>query len=155
MGIEYRHFLVVDDAEWRPQSDTAARVEAVLRKWSLVDRPKEVVDLSRGANKQIDGDTTSVPPGPEWSSYIPASRDLRLSESPDRPIMAVRLRSDTRRKRISYWETTTACSGAPRASTSRSCQSPPCGENRSPQPRKNRLTSCTASRFLAAPRHPL
>ncbi|HEX7864364.1 MAG TPA: hypothetical protein VF555_05420 [Variovorax sp.] len=35
MGIEYRHFLVVDDADWRPRADTAARVAKLLADWSI------------------------------------------------------------------------------------------------------------------------
>ncbi len=45
MGVEYRQFMVVDDAHWRPQSDTAARVEAVLRDWSLIGEVENIVDL--------------------------------------------------------------------------------------------------------------
>ena len=35
MGVEYRHYLVVNDPEWRPEPDTASRVEEVLRSWGL------------------------------------------------------------------------------------------------------------------------
>jgi len=48
MGTEYRQFLVVDDAHWRPQSDTAQRVEAVLRHWLLIVDVAEIVDLACG-----------------------------------------------------------------------------------------------------------
>lgn len=48
MGVEYRHFLVVDDAAWRPQSDTAARVAKVLGDWSIGTELAKAVDLSQG-----------------------------------------------------------------------------------------------------------
>lgn len=48
MGVEYRHFLVVDDAGWSPRPDTLARVDAVLRRWALADRIEKVVDLADG-----------------------------------------------------------------------------------------------------------
>ncbi|MBI3713793.1 MAG: hypothetical protein HY253_12655 [Burkholderiales bacterium] len=45
MGVEYRHFIVVNDTEWKSQNDTFARVDAVLKQWSLVERLEKVVDL--------------------------------------------------------------------------------------------------------------
>ena len=54
MGIEYRHFLVVNDETWLPKPNTIARVEAVLRKWSLVENLKQVFDLSNGQAKEVD-----------------------------------------------------------------------------------------------------
>lgn len=48
MGIEYRHFLVVDDAAWRPEPDTAARVAKVLGDWSIGTELAEAIDLSQG-----------------------------------------------------------------------------------------------------------
>lgn len=44
MGIEYRHTLVVKDPDWLPQPDTAARIDAVLRHWSLVTVDPEIYD---------------------------------------------------------------------------------------------------------------
>jgi len=64
MGVEYGHFLVVNDDAWLPLPDTATRVEAVVRSWSLGDRPKRVVNLANGRNEQITGTTASVDPGP-------------------------------------------------------------------------------------------
>lgn len=61
MGIEYRHFLVVDDARWKPQADTVSRVEQVLRAWSLGDRPDKVIDLVRGEQLSTETSTTSAP----------------------------------------------------------------------------------------------
>ncbi len=58
MGIEYRHFIVVNDAYWRPESDTVERVEAVLRDWSLIGDAAKVVDLCSGPNRN-----TSSSPG--------------------------------------------------------------------------------------------
>ncbi|PXX33710.1 hypothetical protein [Undibacterium pigrum] len=46
MGVEYRHFVVVNDKDWLPAVDTLARVDAVLYKWSLIDKPTMVFDLS-------------------------------------------------------------------------------------------------------------
>lgn len=60
MGIEYRHFLVVDDARWRPQGDTASRVEQVLRAWSLGDRPDTVIDLTRGEQLSTEPATVAA-----------------------------------------------------------------------------------------------
>lgn len=48
MGVEFRHYLVVNDALWRPQADTATRVGQVMRDWSLGDRPRDVIDLQSG-----------------------------------------------------------------------------------------------------------
>ncbi len=50
MGVEYRHFLVVNEANWRQQPDTAARVDRVLREWQIVDTLNKVVNLAPGAN---------------------------------------------------------------------------------------------------------
>ena len=46
MGVEYMHFLVVADKDWLPQPDTLARVDAVLKKWSLVGEAVTVYDLA-------------------------------------------------------------------------------------------------------------
>lgn len=58
MGVEYRHFLVVNDKSWLPAADTLARVDAVLHKWSLIDKPATVFDLStmkESSEKTIPG----------------------------------------------------------------------------------------------------
>jgi hypothetical protein len=61
MGVEYVHYLVVADNNWLPQPDTLARVDAVLKKWSLVGEAGTVYDLatmSATANNTIpEGDT--------------------------------------------------------------------------------------------------
>jgi hypothetical protein len=64
MGVEYRHFMVVDDAYWRPQSDTAARVEAVLRDWSLIDQVEHIVDLPASEEKPGETSNSAASPGP-------------------------------------------------------------------------------------------
>jgi hypothetical protein len=64
VGVEYRHFLVVNDASWRPQADTVARVEAELRKWGVVREVKEVVDLSLGAENRLIDISSTASPGP-------------------------------------------------------------------------------------------
>ena len=64
MGIEYRHFLVVNEPDWRPQPDTAARVESVLRDWSVVDRIEKVINLALGANNEVIDTSTADLPGP-------------------------------------------------------------------------------------------
>jgi hypothetical protein len=46
MGVEYCHTLVVQDPSWQPRPDTAARVDQVLRQWSLVSVDPEIYDLS-------------------------------------------------------------------------------------------------------------
>ena len=58
MGVEYRHFLVVNDKDWLPAADTLARVDAVLYKWSLINTPTMVFDLStmkESSEKTIPG----------------------------------------------------------------------------------------------------
>lgn len=64
MGVEYRHFLAVDDAAWLPQPDTMARVEAVLRAWTLVGRVRKVVDLRSGIKVAFEEPVPVVAPGP-------------------------------------------------------------------------------------------
>ncbi|NRR34109.1 hypothetical protein HSX11_28425 [Oxalobacteraceae bacterium] len=64
MGVEYRHFLVVDDAQWRPQSDTAARVEAVLRDWSLIGEVEHIEDLSAPQKRHTGSSNSAASPGP-------------------------------------------------------------------------------------------
>ena len=63
MGVEYRHYLVVNDANWLPQPDTMSRVGAVLSKWSLGEHPLQAIDLSSGQNREIEIDAASVNPG--------------------------------------------------------------------------------------------
>jgi hypothetical protein len=45
MGIEYQHFFAVSDPAWLPQSDTLSRVDAVLRRWSLLELQGKKNDL--------------------------------------------------------------------------------------------------------------
>jgi hypothetical protein len=57
MGVEYQHYLAVEDLLWRPQRDTAIRVDAVLRKWNLVHGLTSAVTLdpdTRGEQINID-----------------------------------------------------------------------------------------------------
>ncbi|NVM74783.1 hypothetical protein FHW83_000543 [Duganella sp. SG902] len=64
MGVEYRHFLIVDDPAWTPHADTAARVDAVLRRWLLVDKVEQCLDLTGGALNPIDAaDLSSIKAG--------------------------------------------------------------------------------------------
>jgi hypothetical protein len=53
MGVEYRHFLVPANPKWLPQVDTLLRVDAVLRKWSLVAREPIVFKLKDGRKRNI------------------------------------------------------------------------------------------------------
>jgi len=55
MGVEYRHFLVVADPGWVPAPDTTARVDAVLRRWLLVDGDARLVDPGRPDAAPITG----------------------------------------------------------------------------------------------------
>jgi hypothetical protein len=65
MGIEYRHYLVVNEADWCPKPDTAARVDSVIREWSIVDELEKVVNLALGANNtELEDMSITVPPGP-------------------------------------------------------------------------------------------
>ena len=64
MGVEYRHFLVVNEPDWGPQPDTAARVESVLRDWSVVDGLEKVINLALGANNEMKDASTAALPGP-------------------------------------------------------------------------------------------
>lgn len=45
MGVEYRHFLVVDDKDRLPAMVTLARVDAILRQWSQIKEPTTVFYL--------------------------------------------------------------------------------------------------------------
>ncbi len=63
MGVEYRHFLVINDPSWRPQADTAARVEAVLRQWGLGERPCRAIELATGETLEAP-DAAARDPGP-------------------------------------------------------------------------------------------
>jgi len=63
MGVEYRHFIVVNDAKWFPQPDTLSQVERVLRDWSLVDKIKKAVDLSGGRVRAIPHERRNTDPG--------------------------------------------------------------------------------------------
>ncbi|MDR3404267.1 MAG: hypothetical protein P4L99_17345 [Chthoniobacter sp.] len=64
MGVEYRHYLVVNDPDWRPEPDTAARVEKVLRSWALATRLARAVDLTGGGSRELPAASTSTLPGP-------------------------------------------------------------------------------------------
>jgi hypothetical protein len=64
MGIEYRHFLVINDASWQPQADTVSRVEAVLHNWVIAKAIKEIVDLSLGAKNRLLNVANITSPGP-------------------------------------------------------------------------------------------
>jgi len=61
MGVEYRHFLVVDDENWHPEPDTFERVNEVLKSWGLHGKLLEVVDLA-GGKPRTTSDST-VPKG--------------------------------------------------------------------------------------------
>ena len=63
MGVEFRQFLVVNDATWLPQSDTLSRVEAVLREWALVNQPPRLIDLSGGRPQFTTPDRLGSSPG--------------------------------------------------------------------------------------------
>jgi hypothetical protein len=63
MGVEYRHYLVVNDPAWQPEADTASRVEAVLRSWGLAANPVEAVDLTGGRAKELPTATMAAEPG--------------------------------------------------------------------------------------------
>lgn len=54
MGVEYRHFLVVNDPGWLPREDTASRVEAVLREWGIVVDRRRVINLADGRQTTMD-----------------------------------------------------------------------------------------------------
>ena len=59
MGVEYRHFIVIDDASWRPESDTVERVEKVLRHWSLIDKTLDITNLTPTVEGSVRADTKS------------------------------------------------------------------------------------------------
>jgi hypothetical protein len=63
MGVEYRHFLVVNDPNWRPENDTALRIDDILRQWLLADRLRRIVDLSTGNDMERVGSNGLVDPG--------------------------------------------------------------------------------------------
>ena len=45
----------MNEADWCPQPDTAARVDNVPREWSIVDKLEKVVNLALGANNSDFG----------------------------------------------------------------------------------------------------
>lgn len=51
MGIEYRQFLVVNDAKWLPGPETASRVVKVLREWGLAEKLREAFQLTTNGQK--------------------------------------------------------------------------------------------------------
>src|SRR6202008_1062612 len=61
MGIEYRHFFVVDQDSWHPAPETLERVNEVLGSWGLNDKLLEIVDLEGG--KSVRTDDASIPNG--------------------------------------------------------------------------------------------
>lgn len=61
MGVEYRHFFVVDQENWHPEQDTFERVNKVLGSWGLNDELLEIVDLTSG--KQSRTTDASIPKG--------------------------------------------------------------------------------------------
>ncbi|WP_426339451.1 hypothetical protein ACN9MZ_24530 [Pseudoduganella sp. S-14] len=61
MGVEYRHFFVVDQENWHPEQDTFERVNKVLGSWGLNDKLLEIVDLTAG--KQSRTTDASIPKG--------------------------------------------------------------------------------------------
>ena len=63
MGVEYRHFMVVDDAQWRPQPDTATRVEAVLHDWALIGEVENLVELPVSDEKRSSTSKSAASPG--------------------------------------------------------------------------------------------
>lgn len=73
MGVEYRHLLVVDDAQWRHQSDTAARVEAVLRDWSLIEGVEDIIDLSASPEAPGGKQASAASPGPGVAVVYPGA----------------------------------------------------------------------------------
>lgn len=80
MGICYQHHLVVDDAGWRPQPDTVARVEKVLRAWSLIDQPTEVIDLLRGTKLTPEYPSASTTPGRGIALIYPGIRGTAVEQ---------------------------------------------------------------------------
>ncbi len=71
MGVEYRHFLLVNDSNWIPQADTAGRIDAVLRKWELVDKPPQVINLAGGQQRLLRIDQLHESPGPGIALMYP------------------------------------------------------------------------------------
>lgn len=79
MGVEYRHFLAVDDAAWLPQPDTMARVETVLRDWALVGSVRKVVDLRTGTRVPFEETAPVVDPGPGKAVFYAGVEGIEVS----------------------------------------------------------------------------
>jgi len=71
MGVEYMHFLVVADKAWLPQSDTLARVDAVLKKWPLVGEAGTVYDLAT----MSEAASNAIPEGDMGPGFAVSYRD--------------------------------------------------------------------------------
>jgi len=80
MGVEYRHFLVVDDAHWRPQADTAARVEAALRDWSLIAGLAHIVDLPACDENQREASNSAAASGPGVAIVYPGATGIAVEK---------------------------------------------------------------------------
>jgi hypothetical protein len=63
MGVEYRHFIVAHNPNWLPQPDTAIRLDAVLRDWSLVSSDPRIFDLTDGEMRPLPGLLPEADPG--------------------------------------------------------------------------------------------
>ncbi|MEO8395238.1 MAG: hypothetical protein ABI700_19730 [Chloroflexota bacterium] len=81
MGVEYRHFLVVDDPYWLPKPETLLRVHEVLSEWSLCPNPPQLYDLSEGHIRQIDGAITGIqPPEPGIAAVYPFQSGAEIAK---------------------------------------------------------------------------
>jgi hypothetical protein len=74
MGVEYRHFIVAHDPAWLPQADTAIRLDAVLRNWSLVSNDPRIFDLTDGEMRPMHGLLPEADPGAGLALIYPELR---------------------------------------------------------------------------------
>jgi hypothetical protein len=80
MGVEYRHFIVAHKPGWLPQPDTAIRVDAVLRDWSLVSSDPKLFDLTDGALRPVPGLIPETDPGAGLALIYPEVTGAAVKE---------------------------------------------------------------------------
>lgn len=59
MGVEYQHWLLPADPDFRPAADLARRLHGVLEQFGLAGE-HQIHDLTAGAERRVKGDRKSV-----------------------------------------------------------------------------------------------
>lgn len=53
VGVEYKHFLLVEDLGWIGDQEAAVRVHELLQRWGLADAPPTLFSLDGGKKKKL------------------------------------------------------------------------------------------------------